>query len=46
MKDGRPQQNGLAAAFLDDKLKRNTTSLTKNDKVHGFCSFLGACNNK
>ncbi len=46
MKDGRPQQNGLAAVFFNDTEQRNTTSLTKDDEVHGFCSFLGAVNNK
>ena len=28
MKDGRPQQNGLAATFIDDTEERNTNSLT------------------
>jgi hypothetical protein len=46
MKDGRPQQNGLAATFITDTIMRNTTSLTKKDKVFGFWSFLGAVDNK
>ena len=46
MKDGRPQQNGLAAVFINDTEQRNTNSLTIKDEVHGFCSFLGAVDNK
>ncbi len=45
MKDGRTQQNGLAAVFISNLEERNTTSLTKKDKVHGFCCYLGALDN-
>jgi hypothetical protein len=46
MKDGRPQQNGLGATFFDSTEERNTNSLTKLDKVHGFCFYLGAIEKK